>query len=121
MKAKRVGVSLLIASIVLASILAARLLKMGEHPLDVFVSTIVLLIFLVIPIIATMRSLKAKELGVRSEPQRRRLFILRVIILFVVAPLLVGLIYYVMYPSILAMPVAVGVLVGASIFFFFVK
>ena len=122
MKRKRVGVSFLIASVVLTVILAVRLVQMGRSPSEVFVSTIVFLIFLVIPIIGAMRSLEAKELGMRSESQKRRLLVLRVIVLFVVAPLLGGLIYYVTYPSIsLAMPLAVAVLVGASIFFFFVK
>lgn len=92
---------------------------MGRPPSQVLVSTIVLLIFLVIPIIGAMRSLEAKELGMTPEPQKRRLFVLRLIVLFVVAPLLAGLIYYVTYPSIsLATPLVVAVLVGASIFSF---
>ena len=85
MKSKRVWVSFLIASVVLTVILAVRLVQMGRSRSEVFVSTIVFLIFLVIPIIGAMRSLEAKKLGMRSESQKRRLLVLRVIVLFVVA------------------------------------
>jgi len=122
MKWNKTVISFLAGSIVISAALALWLSHLGRPPSQVVQYTIIFLLFLVIPIVGAARSLKVKEADTRSELQKRRLFILRLMILFIVAPLLGGLIYYLTYPSIsIAMPLAVGVLVLASLFFFLVK
>jgi hypothetical protein len=119
-KAKITVISFLIGGIIITLILALRLLKMGRPPSEVVQSAFVLLIFISIPIIAAYRSIRLKQLE-HEKPKKRSLLGVRILALFVAA-LLGALIYYVTYPSVsLAMPLAVLVLAGGLLFFFFVR
>lgn len=108
-----IGVTVIVAA------LALRLLRMGQPPSQILISIGIVLIFLLIPILGANRSLKRKEidpsLGLKELIIGRR-FAMRVIIRFIVCPLLGGLIYYLMYPSTLALPLAMIVLIAGNLF-----
>jgi hypothetical protein len=121
-RAKRLLASYLIAAVIVAVILALRLLNMGRPPSEVLKSMLVLLVLISIPILGSYRAVKLKETDQRPESQKRKLFVIRVMVLFVLAPLLAALMYYITYPSIsLGMPLAVAVIAAASLFYFFVR
>lgn len=121
-KAKRTVISFLIGGVVITIILALWLLYMGRPTSEVLKSTLVFLVLISIPILGAYRSVKLKEVNERSAPQKRKLFVIRIVVLFVLAPLLAALMYYVTYPSVsLGMPLAVVVLVAASLFYYLVR
>lgn len=114
-RAKITIVFYLIGTVLITLILAIRLSYMGKPLSDVLQSTGVLFIFLLIPIVGVLRSLKLKALG--RTPKRSGI---RITVLFL-APILVASVYYVSYPSALAMPLAVAVLAGALLFVYLTK
>jgi uncharacterized membrane protein len=119
MERKKVTMWFVIGAIVIAAALALRLLRMRQPPSQVLVSVGIVLIFLIIPILGANRSLKKKETETRLELKQGRLSAIRIVILFVVSPLLCGLIGYLTYPSTsLALPFVIIVMVAASLFYF---
>jgi hypothetical protein len=109
-KAKITILFYIIGTVLITLILAIRLSYMGRPLPDVLQSTGILFIFLLMPIVGVIRSLKLKALG--RTPKRSGL---RITVLFL-APILVALVYYATYPSGVAMPLAVAVLAGALLF-----
>lgn len=119
MERKKLITWYIVGATVAAAGLALWLLRKGQPPSQVLVSVSIVLIFWLIPIVGTARSLKRKEtdpsLGLKELIIGRR-FAARAIVQFVVCPLLGGLIYYVMYPSPLTLPLALIVLIAGSLF-----
>lgn len=118
MRWKKVVISLSLVSIAVAFVLGLRLLYMGRPPSEVLKSVTVLLIFFLIPILGAIPALKRQEMGRESQLGKKVPFIGHAVVLFL-APVLVGLIYYLTYPSVsLALPLAVVIVAGALLFSF---
>jgi len=105
-----------LVSIGIAFALGLRSLYMGRPPSEVLKSITVLLIFLLIPILGAIPTLRRRERGL--QPERGLSLVVHMVILLL-APVLAGLIYYLAYPSTsLALPLAVLVVAGALLFSF---
>ncbi|MFQ6029799.1 MAG: hypothetical protein ACE5Q6_20170 [Dehalococcoidia bacterium] len=118
MRWKKVVISLSLVSIAVAFVLGLRLLYMGQPPSEVLKSVAVLLIFFLIPILGAIPALRRQETGQESQLRKRIPFAGHVAVLFL-APVLVGLVYYLTYPSLLlALPLAVVIVAGALLFSF---
>lgn len=115
MRWKTIVIVFSLVSIGIALVLGLRLLSMGRPPLEVLSSTTILLIFLLIPILGAIPTLRRRERGL--QPQRRLSFLAHLVVLLL-APVLGGAIYYLAYPTPLALPLALLVLAGALLFSF---
>ena len=103
----------------MAAILAFVLLKMGQPPVRALLTAAVLLIFLFIPIASALRSIGMKEEDRRPTFQKGKLAVIRPLVLFVLSPLLAGLIVFLTYPStFLTLFLVLIVMMAASLFYF---
>jgi len=116
---KKVIISFSISCIVLAVILSLVLVNMGQDPARALLTAAVLLVFLFIPIAGALRSIKRKEEDRSYELRNKNSAVIRPIVLFVLSPLLVGLIVFLTYPStFITLSLILIVMVAASLFYF---
>lgn len=125
MNATKLTIVFFAGSVFFAAIFALVLLQVGLAPSHALLAAgifLVFLVFLVIPIYGAIRSQRMWNRDTSMESQKRRLSLIRFICFYVGGPLLVGLIFFMTYPSTsLALPLAVIVIVAVSLFYFLTR
>ena len=119
MQGKTTIISFSIGCVVFAAVLAVVLVNIGQSLPRALLAAGILLVFLFIPIAGAVRSIKTREEQKGPALQKGRMFLVRAIVLFVLSPLLVGLIVFFTYPStFITLPLVLVVMVAASLFYF---
>jgi len=118
---KTIIISFLVACVTLTGLIATVLIKRGGSLVGVLLTAVVFLLFLIIPLLGTFRSLTTddvKQRGLHLLPTRRAKA--KLLTLFVISPLLVGTIVLIAYPysPLLTATLSVGVMLAASLFYF---
>lgn len=116
---RKVIASFMIGVTALVAALAWSLVESGQPLRQVLLSTFLLWLLLLTPIVGAWWSLRgrsARPISVRQtfDHVRRRYSTANILLLFVLSPLLVGLIYLIAYPS-LALVIAVVVIIAINI------
>lgn len=114
-----VAISGFIVSIVLTAILALRLLHAGRSMAEVGPLAFVMLVFFSLPALGVaLRLATTRDSAAWLRDRSRQIRLIRYGVTFILAPVLVGLMYYFTYPSdSLALPFTVVTVVAAYVFF----
>jgi len=122
MQGKAIIISFSLGCVVLAAVVAVVLVNMGQSLPRASLAAGILLVFLFIPIVGAVRSIKTRQEEKGPALQKGKLFLVRAIVLFVLSPLLVGLIVFSTYPStFITLPLVLIVMVAASLFYFLTR
>jgi ABC-type transport system involved in multi-copper enzyme maturation permease subunit len=118
MKVRKIFISVSIGLIFMATGAALILMRFGQPPVRSILIAAAFFVLCFIPVAGTCRSLRQKEGDGGSEFRKGKLAVIRPFVLFVLSPLLCGLIGFLTYPSAFTGPLILIVMVGASLFYF---
>jgi hypothetical protein len=116
MKVKKKALFLLLGGCVVAVIFILRLVDMGYAPHQVLPSAAVLLVFLLlVPLLRDIAPLKTSSSDPGVTPPKKGLLLIRFAGTYLLAPLLVGLIYFLLPPPALSLPTDILLLLAVSL------